>query len=89
MANPSAEYRLPYFRGKGQVEEILKSMGMPCAVIRPTLVFGEGDLPQNNMAWALRRFPVFPLFGKGDYKVQPIYAGDPAGLAGGGWFAER
>jgi len=30
------------------------------------------------MAWALRRFPVFPIFGQGDYPVQPIYAGDLA-----------
>ena len=48
------------------------------AIIRPTLVFGEGDLLLNNMAWALRRFPVFPVFGSGDYRVQPIYAEDLA-----------
>ena len=45
------------------------------------MVFGEGDLLLNNMAWALRRFPVFPVFGRGDYKVQPIYAGDLAAQA--------
>ena len=74
VANASSESRLPYFRGKGQVEEILQDMGIPYAIVRPTLVFGEGDLLLNNMAWALRRFPVFPVFGRGDYKVQPIYA---------------
>ena len=31
------------------------------------------------MASALRRFPVFPVFGNGDYKVQPVYAEDLAG----------
>ena len=81
VANASSECRLPYFRGKGQVEEILQDMGIPYAIIRPTLVFGEGDLLLNNMAWALRRFPVFPVFGRGDYKVQPIYAGDLAAQA--------
>ena len=60
---------------------MLKSLGIPYAIIRPTLVFGEGDLLLNNMAWALRRFPVFPVFGGGDYRVQPIYAEDLAGLA--------
>ena len=35
----------------------------------------------NNMAWALRRFPVFPVSGRGDYRVQPIHAGDLAALA--------
>ena len=81
VANASSEYRLPYFRGKGHVEEILQDMGIPYAIIRPTLVFGEGDLLLNNMAWALRRFPVFPVFGRGGYLVQPIYAGDLAAQA--------
>ena len=81
VANASTESRLPYFRGKGKVEEILKRSGLSYAIIRPTLVFGEGDLLLNNMAWALRRFPVFPIFGNGDYKVQPIYAEDLAALA--------
>ena len=86
VANASTDSRLPYFRGKGQVEEILMGMDIPYAIIRPTLVFGEGDLLLNNMAWALRRFPVSPVFGNGDYKVQPIYAEDLAGPGGGGWF---
>ena len=81
VANASSECRLPYFRGKGQVEEILMGMGIPYAIIRPTLVFGEGDLLLNNMAWALRRFPFFPVFGKGDYPVQPTAAGDLAAQA--------
>ena len=81
VANASSECRLPYFRGKGQVEEILQDMGIPFAIIRPTLVFGEGDLLLNNMAWALRRFPVFPVFGNGNYPVQPVYAEDLAALA--------
>ena len=81
VANASSESRLPYFRGKGQVEEILKHRGIPYAIIRPTLVFGDGDLLLNNMAWALRRFPVFPVFGRGDYPVQPVYAEDLAGQA--------
>ena len=33
------------------------------------------------MAWALRRFPVFPVFGNGDYRVQPVYAEDLAAQA--------
>ena len=81
VANASSESRLPYFRGKGQVEEILKASGLSYAIIRPTLVFGEGDLLLNNMAWALRRFPVFPVFGNGDYRMQPIYAEDLAAQA--------
>ena len=81
VANASTDSRLPYFRGEGQVEEILQDIGIPYAIIRPTLVFGKGDLLLNNMAWALRRFPVFPVFGTGDYPVQPVYAEDLADKA--------
>lgn len=81
MTNASSASALPYFRGKGLVEEILKGTGVPHAIIRPTLVFGEGDLLLNNLAWALRRFPVFPVFGRGDYLVQPIFAEDLASQA--------
>ena len=81
VANASAESRLPYFRGKGRLEELLMQSGLSYSIIRPTLVFAEGDLLLNNMAWALRRFPVFPVFGKGDYPVQPVYVEDLAARA--------
>ena len=81
VSNASSGSRLPYFRGKGRVEESLKDLGVPYAIIRPTLTFGAGDLLMNNMAWALRRFPFFPIYGRGDYPVQPIFAGDIADQA--------
>ena len=81
VANASTESGLPYFRGKAQVEDMLKDLRVPHAIIRPTLVFGVGDLLLNNMAWALRRFPVFPVYGSGDYPVQPVYAEDLAAQA--------
>lgn len=81
VTNPSPSSRLPYFRGKARVEEALMGLGIPCAIIRPTLVFGEGDLLLNNMAWALRRFPFFPVYGSGDYTIQPVHVEDLAAQA--------
>ena len=81
VTNPSSESGLPYFRGKAQVEAMLVGLGVPYAIIRPTLVFGVGDLLLNNMAWALRRFPVFPVYGSADYPVQPVYVEDLAAQA--------
>ena len=60
---------------------MLKGLGVPYAIIRPTLVFGSGDLLLNNMAWALRRFHVFPVYGNGDYPFQPVYVEDVAAQA--------
>ena len=81
VTNVSSGSALPYFRGKAQVEAMLVGLGIPYAIIRPTLVFGVGDLLLNNMAWALRRFPVFPVYGNGDYPVQPVYVEDLAAQA--------
>ena len=78
VTNASHHSELPYFRGKAQVEDMLKGLGVPYAVIRPTLVYGQDDVLLNNIAWALRCFPVFPVCGRGCYPVQPVYAGDVA-----------
>ena len=78
VSNPTPDSPLPYFKGKSQVENELKKIGIPYAIIRPTLIFGPNDLLLNNIVWALRRFPVFPMYGDGDYPVQPIYAEDVA-----------
>ena len=81
MSNASPDSSLPYYCGKARQEEALKRCGLPYTIIRPTLVFGEGDILVNNIAWLLRRFPVFPNFGGGAYRLQPIFAEDLATLA--------
>jgi NADH dehydrogenase len=63
------------------VEEAVKASGMSHAIIRPTVVFGPEDILVNNIAWFLRRFPVFPVFGSGRYAVQPVFVEDLAEIA--------
>jgi NADH dehydrogenase len=73
VTNASSRSPLPYFRGKGQVEEALAKSGVPYAILRPTLIFGPGDILINNIAWLLRRFPVFALPGSGDYRPGDLH----------------
>jgi uncharacterized protein YbjT (DUF2867 family) len=72
---------LPYFRGKAKVEAAVRASGMPYAIIRPALIFGVEDILLNNIAWLLRRFPFFAIPGRGDYRVQPIFASDLGEIA--------
>ena len=72
---------LPYYRGKRQQEAIVRGAGLPYAILRPTWVFGLGDVLTNNIAWMLRRFPVFVVPGDGRYRVQPVAAEDVARVA--------
>ncbi len=81
ITNPSTDSPLPYFRGKALVEQAIRDSGISYAIVRPALVFGEGDILLNNIAWALRKFPVFPVAGDGQYRVQPVYVADLADLA--------
>jgi len=78
ITNPSLDSAYGYFRGKAAVEEELKRSGLSYAILRPTIIFGRGDILINNMAWIIRRFRFFPVFGSGEYKVTPVYVGDVA-----------
>jgi len=81
ISNPSSDSDLEYFRGKGILEERLAASGVSYAILRPTVLFGREDILINNIAWLLRKFPLFCVFGDGRYRLQPIYVGDLADLA--------
>jgi NADH dehydrogenase len=81
ITNPSEDCDLEYFRGKARLERELMSSGLTYSVLRPTVLFGREDILVNNIAWTLRRFPLFGVFGDGQYRLQPIYVDDLAELA--------
>ena len=81
IANPSEDSPLEYYRGKARLERALKESGLSYAILRPTVLFGQEDILINNIAWSLRHLPVIGIFGKGHYRLQPIYVEDLAGLA--------
>lgn len=71
---------LPYFRGKGRIERHLIDSGLSYGVLRPAIIFGTEDILLNNIAWMLRRFPLFTIPGNGNYHVQPVAVSDLAQL---------
>lgn len=81
ITNPSEDSRLEYFSGKARLERVLRETGMSYCILRPAVLFGKEDILINNIAWFLRRFPVFGLFGQGEYRLQPIYVDDLAAAA--------
>ncbi len=81
ITNPSPDSPLAYFKGKALVEEAIISSGLAYNIIRPTLIFGAEDVLINNIAWFLRKFPLFAVPGKGDYSVQPVHVEDVAEAA--------
>ena len=77
-ADPASPY--PYFSGKAAVETYLGDLGVPHAIARPSILFGGNGVLLNNIAWLLRRLPVFAVGGRGDYRVRPIHVDDLARL---------
>ncbi|HYM53339.1 MAG TPA: NAD(P)H-binding protein [Candidatus Dormibacteraeota bacterium] len=69
-----------YFRAKAAVEEALLGSGVSHAIVRPTVAYGPGDILVNNLAWTLRRLPVFGIPGDGHYPIQPVHVDDIAEL---------
>jgi uncharacterized protein YbjT (DUF2867 family) len=80
ITNPSLDSPLPYFRGKAEVEQALAGTSLSHAILRPAVFFGGRDVLINNIAWLLRRLPVFGL-APGRYGLQPIHVEDLARLA--------
>lgn len=80
VTHPDVNSSFPYFRGKAVVEQMLADTCSSWAVVRPTIIFGPGDILINNVAWLLRRLPVFAIAGDGTYRVRPVHVDDVAAL---------
>lgn len=81
ITHPGESSPLEYFAGKARLERALRESGLKFSILRPTVLFGREDILINNIAWALRRFPIFAVFGDGSYRLQPICVEDLAALA--------
>ena len=78
VVNASTDADTPYVRAKAALESVVRSSGLEWVIVRPTLTYGPGDILINNLAWALRRLPVYGLPGLGRYTVQPVHVDDVA-----------
>ena len=80
ITHPGIDSPFPYFRGKALVERALAEVGVPYAIIRPAILFGGDGVLLNNIAWLLKRLPVFAIGGRGDYRIRGIHVEDLAQL---------
>jgi uncharacterized protein YbjT (DUF2867 family) len=80
ITNPSEDSPLEYFSGKARCEKMLRESGLSYAIVRPAVLFGGEGILINNIAWGLRKFPVFSIFGDGQYRLRPIHVDDLAAL---------
>jgi nucleoside-diphosphate-sugar epimerase len=68
--------------GEAAVEAFCMAEGVRCTILRPTLIYSEGeDGNVSRLAALIRRFGVLPLPGEGRGLRQPVHAEDLATLA--------
>jgi len=89
IANPSADSHLPYYWGKAANEKAVIESGMSYAILRPTVLVGTEDILINNIAYLMRRFPLFFIPGDGSYGIQPVFVEDLADLAVEGVYSKE
>src|SRR5215468_5952521 len=68
----------PYIRSRGEGEAAVLDAFPSARVVRPAIMFGPGDAFLTPLLAMLRRLPVFPMFGSGATRLQPVYVEDVA-----------
>ena len=67
-----------YLYSKWVAEQLVFSSGVPYTILRPSLIFGEGDEFMNALAGLVRTMPVVPVIGNGKNEFQPVSVDDVA-----------
>jgi uncharacterized protein YbjT (DUF2867 family) len=67
-----------YIRSRGEGEEAVRRAFPGATMIRPAVMFGPGDAFIAPLLKMLRVLPIFPMFGRGQTRLQPAYVEDVA-----------
>ncbi len=67
-----------YHKTKWAAEEAVRQSGLDCTIFRPSLIFGPQDQFINMLAQLVRRLPLVPVMGDGQYRMQPVAVADVA-----------
>jgi NADH dehydrogenase len=73
--------RSSYIRSRGEGEAMVRAAFPTAIVLRPAVMFGPGDSFVQVIADLLRRSPIYPLFGRGNTRLQPTFVEDVAEAA--------
>jgi uncharacterized protein YbjT (DUF2867 family) len=71
LNNADAVRPFSLIRARGQGEQAVRAALPATTVIRPAVMFGPDDAFLNALIKLLRRLPVYPMFGRGQTRLQP------------------
>jgi uncharacterized protein YbjT (DUF2867 family) len=64
--------RSRYHRTKWAAEEAVRASPIPWTIFRPSIIYGAADQFVNMLAAMVRRYPVVPVIGTGQQRLQPV-----------------
>jgi uncharacterized protein YbjT (DUF2867 family) len=67
-----------YIRKRGEGEQAVHTAFPGAVLMRPTVIFGPDDAFLSRLLELIRRFPIYPLFGRGETRLQPANVEDVA-----------
>jgi uncharacterized protein YbjT (DUF2867 family) len=67
-----------YHRTKWQAEEMIRDSTLEWTIFRPSLIFAPGSEFVHMISEVIRRLPVVPVIGDGQYRMQPVSRRDVA-----------
>jgi uncharacterized protein YbjT (DUF2867 family) len=65
-----------YIRKRGEGELAVREAFADVILIRPAVMFGPDDAFLTSILELLKRLPIYPMFGNGQMKLQPVYVED-------------
>lgn len=67
-----------YLRSKARGEDAIRQSDLDWTILRPGIIWGEGDDFLSNLTAGIRHSPIFPLPAPGSGPIQPIHVDDVA-----------
>ncbi len=68
----------PYHQSKWQAEKLVRASQLDWTIFRPSLTFGAKGEFVHMLADLVRKLPVVPVFGDGQYRMSPVTVEDVA-----------
>jgi NADH dehydrogenase len=69
-----------WFRAKWRAEEAVRGSGLAWTILRPTWIYGPGDVALNRFIGFARFLPFIPVIGDGKQPLAPVFIDDVARL---------
>jgi uncharacterized protein YbjT (DUF2867 family) len=67
-----------YIRKRGEGELAVRAAFADALFVRPAVMFGPDDALLTTILKLLRQLPIYPMFGRGRTRLQPVYVEDVA-----------